>query len=226
MSVGGTVHNKLKSQARKILIERGFSESEIEYEYRVTIGKKNYVVDVVGFRNGEPHIAIECGSVSNKDKLTQLKALFEVVEHIPYLDSAIVTQMNEYEDKIYAQERLIGELRRIISELVSKLEDKMGIEGPMIASSPTVKTYGAKLNVVDDQKPVESQILSKNEPEGFKEFLEHMRNLVRDPSYLKGYEEKMIIKMELDERIERKFRNVKEGLESLLHSSSRSQTTG
>ena len=114
MSVGGTVHNELKSQAHKILLERDFNESDIEYEYKVKIGKKTYIVDVVGLENGEPHTAIECGSVSNKDKLIQLKALFEVVEHIPYVDSAIVTKMNEYEHNIRILERRLSEKEKII----------------------------------------------------------------------------------------------------------------
>jgi len=113
---GGTVHSELKMQAYKFLIEEGFNEKDIKYEYTVKIGKKKYIVDVVGLKNGVPHTAIECGGVQDKDKLIQLKALFENVIHMPYVDKTIVTKMNEYERMIKMQQGIIEQLQKQIKK--------------------------------------------------------------------------------------------------------------
>jgi hypothetical protein len=144
MSFGGTVHNVLKIQARKILLERGFSDDDIQYEYRVKIGKKTYIVDVVGFKNGVIHTGIECGGVTNKEKLIHLNALFEVVEHIPYVDSAITKKMNEYEKTIKIKEKELEELRK-------------RLEPPKI-SKPTIlpikKTIKMEVDEENDDSPL------------------------------------------------------------------------
>ena len=113
MSVGGVVHQDIKAQAESLLKERGFSEDEIQDEYKVRIGKKLFIVDVVGLKD-EMAIAIECGIVK-KNKLIALETYFDEVIHLPYLSEGSPSKIKEYE-------KIIKELKQNISQLQNKVE--------------------------------------------------------------------------------------------------------
>lgn len=122
MSKGGRLHREIKRQAREILLEKGFKENEISEEFKVRIGRRNLIVDMVGISvNGI--VAIECGSVSDRDKLSILRSEFDEVIHLPYLDKTLVSEIEGYKREIRSQDRNIKELRKTI-EKMRKIESE------------------------------------------------------------------------------------------------------
>ena len=78
-------HEQLKESGRKILLRKGFKESEIFEEYPINVKSKNrkrYVIDIAGVKK-DFKVAIECGSLS-KNK-NELKKLFDEVIILPYV---------------------------------------------------------------------------------------------------------------------------------------------
>jgi len=78
-------HQKLKDYACRLLQERyEFNVCEISQEYTFWIPfaghpkDHRYQIDVVGFRNGKPSVAVECG-MTPICKLTELEKFFELV---------------------------------------------------------------------------------------------------------------------------------------------------
>lgn len=103
MSKGGDLHNEIKAYAHKLLLERGFKESQIFEEHPIKIGRRKFIVDVVGISE-EKQVAVECGEVSSKDKLTILRTYFDEVIHLPYVNESLkkrkIVLPDTYEYKI------------------------------------------------------------------------------------------------------------------------------
>jgi len=82
-------HKKLKKKAVGWLKNKGFSEENIETEYSVGTGDKEYIVDVVYIGENES-IAIECGKIGGNRKYKErkinfLKEKFDKFKRFSYL---------------------------------------------------------------------------------------------------------------------------------------------
>ena len=130
-------HKKLKLLGRVLLKDKGFLDTEIYEEYKILIGRKNYVVDICGInpnlysghrRNihgGGKAVAIECGH-TNAEKLTNLKLFFDEVLHLPYgiisLDSDLRETLQGYITKIKSLEKEIIQLNQVIRDRESDIK--------------------------------------------------------------------------------------------------------
>ena len=76
-------HDFLKDVGKKILLEKGFKETEIFFEYNYNFNNVRGRIDVAAVRNGKAMVAIECGYIV-KDKIKLLKKEIAEVIHLPY----------------------------------------------------------------------------------------------------------------------------------------------
>jgi len=121
-------HKKLKLLGRVLLKDKGFLDTEIYEEYKILIGRKNYVVDICGINprleSGQKRsssegkaVAVECGT-TNSEKLINLKLFFDEVICLPYgilsLDTDLRKTIEEYMIKVKSLENEIKELEKVI----------------------------------------------------------------------------------------------------------------
>ncbi len=88
-------HKTLKIFAIKILQLMGISE--IKQEYTISTQRKEYIIDVVGFFEGKPHILIEVGT-NKYEKIQDLRDSGYLVMVIPYSEITFNIDFSKYVD--------------------------------------------------------------------------------------------------------------------------------
>lgn len=104
--VTGLEHNALAQKASLILKGLG---CEVAFEKSFQIGRIPVIVDVVGYQNGKPSIAIELGNCGIK-KLVLLEAIFDEVVWLPYWGASYLADFDRAFDK-YVQ-GMRGDIRK------------------------------------------------------------------------------------------------------------------
>ena len=111
-------HKKLQQQAKQMLIDLGFREDEIFFEYRI----EDLIIDCVGI-NEKDKVAIECGNLYGKYgkyKIKVIKKYFDKVIRLPYLITHDLSNTsNKYKTKL---------MLKTTDELWSRLKAKAAIE--------------------------------------------------------------------------------------------------
>ncbi len=142
-------HKKLKLLGRVLLKDKGFLNTEIHEEYKILIGRKNYVVDICGINPGLESgqfrssskgkaIAVECGT-SDSEKLINLGLFFDEIIYLPYgitsLDTDLRKTLQEEMEKrtslkkeIERLEKRITALNRYISTLNNRVKQNKNLE--------------------------------------------------------------------------------------------------
>jgi len=74
-------HESLIDKTIEILRREGYSR--FEKGKKVPMGWRNYYVDILAYKDGEP-IPIECGSVTDQTRIPHLLRIFEKVIHVGF----------------------------------------------------------------------------------------------------------------------------------------------
>lgn len=122
-------HKQLKILGRTLLRNRGFDHSQIFEEYKIEIGKRQFIVDICGLNeskiSGKKNIAVECGN-TNPEKLINLKLFFDEVIHLPYgitsIKSDLTNLIDEQSDTIKTLQDTIKSLQNKNRSLENQLE--------------------------------------------------------------------------------------------------------
>ena len=78
-----TTHNDLMKKAKQFLLDKGYKESEIFFNYQIKLKDKGCpIVDVAGINNKEK-IGIECGGIGKDVKC--LYEFFDKIVVFPYV---------------------------------------------------------------------------------------------------------------------------------------------
>lgn len=112
----GFDHGKLEGIAIKILKNMGFKDTEIFTDYKVRLGKRNFIIDVFGERKkskGSNTVAIEVG-VCNYDKIIILKTFFDKVIHIPDGQYHEIERLLDLENEVERLQATIKNLERLL----------------------------------------------------------------------------------------------------------------
>jgi len=155
-------HKKLKLLGRVLLKDKGFLDNEIYEEYKILIGRKNYVVDICGINpnlysghrrkihGGGKAVAVECGH-TNAEKLTNLKLFFDEVVHLPYgiisLDTDLRETLQEYIIKIKSLENEIIKLNNVIRDRednIRQFKERDKIHGKIMIIAELLKRQADK----------------------------------------------------------------------------------
>jgi len=78
-------HLVLKERAKGMLISMGFKEEEIHFEDTTFIDGHYIRPDVVGIKDGLK-VAVECGGLNGRKRISKLLLHFDKVVHLPYLE--------------------------------------------------------------------------------------------------------------------------------------------
>ncbi len=77
-------HLELKKKGKELLLNQGFKESEIFFEYRLILNKNKWLlIDVAGINN-EKTAFIECGNINGENRFEILKSYCDNVIYLKY----------------------------------------------------------------------------------------------------------------------------------------------
>ena len=88
-------------------------------EHRVKIGKKNYIIDLALFKDGEIEVCFEIGSLQ-ADKFVVLQSQYNVI-HLPYGTWLLDNELEKYFIRIHSKEEYNKKESKRLNELHTKL---------------------------------------------------------------------------------------------------------
>lgn len=121
-------HQILKQKAIEWLRERGY---DVLLEYRVTIERHVFEVDVAGFKDKES-VAIECGR-TNYIKIEKLRTMFKIVKQFKYTGRIYPKMRDHYISQIS------------VNKAISKVFQKGKTQVPLIVRNSLRLIDGDKL---------------------------------------------------------------------------------